>query len=116
MVIEMCRAASHPMLPKQGGARSASFLAPNLTPTHIPRIRSGVRLRRSALPVKPREDLAGALEAGIHSKEKALAALGDEINAASERGDLEAVRSLGAQFREAQAELDRVLEQWARLE
>ena len=67
-------------------------------------------------PDQPREDLAGALEAGIHSKEEALAALGQEINAASERGDLEAVRSLGARFSEAEAELDRMLEQWARLE
>ena len=65
---------------------------------------------------KPREDRARALEAGIHSREEALASLGDEINAASERGDVEAVRSLGDQFREAQAELDRMLEQWARLE
>ena len=63
---------------------------------------------------QPREEMAGALEAGIHSKEEELAALGDEINAASERGDVEGVRSLGNQFREAQAELDRLLEQWAR--
>jgi ATP-binding cassette subfamily F protein 3 len=67
-------------------------------------------------PDQPRENMAGALEAGISSKEEELAALGDEINAASERGDVEAVRTLGAQFREAQAELDRLLEQWARLE
>ncbi|MEX1255557.1 MAG: ABC-F family ATP-binding cassette domain-containing protein [Dehalococcoidia bacterium] len=60
------------------------------------------------------EETSGALEAGIHSKEEALAALGDEINAASERGDVEAVRDLGARFREAQAELDHLLEEWAR--
>jgi len=65
---------------------------------------------------KPREDRARALEAGIHSREEALASLGDDINAASERGDVEAVRSFGAQFRKAQSELDRMLEQWARLE
>ena len=74
------------------------------------------RQPRQPRPDQPREDLAGALEAGIHSKEEALAALGEEINAASVRGDVEAVRSLGSQFREAQAELDRLLEQWARLE
>jgi hypothetical protein len=54
------------------------------------------------------------LEVEIQHRERALAALGDEINAASERGDVEAVRSLGASFREAQAELDRLLEEWAR--
>ncbi|MGB2695712.1 MAG: ABC-F family ATP-binding cassette domain-containing protein [Dehalococcoidia bacterium] len=78
--------------------------------------RSPPRQPRVPRPDQPREDLTEALEASIHSKEEALASLGDEINAASERGDVEAVRSLGAQFREAQVKLDRLLEQWARLE
>ena len=55
------------------------------------------------------------LEADIYSKEQALAALGDEINAASERSDVEAVRSLGARFGAAEAEVERLLEQWTRV-
>ena len=38
----------------------------------------------------------------------------EEINAASERSDVEAVRSLGVQFAEAQEELYRLLERWTR--
>jgi ATP-binding cassette subfamily F protein 3 len=64
--------------------------------------------------VQPAADELGAIEAEIHGKEEALAALGHEINAASARGDVKDVRALGAQFRDAQGELDRLLEEWAR--
>jgi ATP-binding cassette subfamily F protein 3 len=68
-------------------------------------------------PAKPAlDDGTRALEDEIRAKEEALTALGDEVNAASERGDVDAVRELGERHEAMRAELDALLEEWARAE
>ncbi len=73
--------------------------------------------RRPPNPAKTRErrdDELGALEAEIEKSEQELAALGDRINSASARGDVNEVRTLGERFKKQREEADRLLEEWAR--
>ena len=115
--------ATRPLLIEEGSLRTfngtlAEYDQPRAT--HDPEIEvprpSPPRQPSLPRPDQRAEDLELGLEAAISSKEEALAALGDEINAASERSDVEAVRSLGARFGEAEAELERLLEQWTRVD
>ncbi len=62
---------------------------------------------------KRRDDELGVLEAEIEKCEQELAALGDRINSASARGDVNEVRTLGERFKEQREEADRLLEEWA---
>jgi ATP-binding cassette subfamily F protein 3 len=59
--------------------------------------------------------LVTGLEAMIETKERELALLGDEVNAASAVGDVPAVESLGRRFAALQQEVDALMEEWAAL-
>jgi ATP-binding cassette, subfamily F, member 3 len=60
------------------------------------------------------ESIAG-LEAAIEEQEASLEDLGTQIDAASERGDIEAVIELGARYEAVQLKLGRLVEDWTTL-
>jgi ATP-binding cassette subfamily F protein 3 len=61
------------------------------------------------------QEQIAALEVAIEEQEAHIEGLGAQVNAASERGELEAVIELGAKYDAAQITLDRLLEEWTQL-
>ena len=53
------------------------------------------------------------LEYEIEKQEQALAALGQQIDQASARGDTSTIAELGTQFEELQTELEKLLNDWS---
>jgi ATP-binding cassette subfamily F protein 3 len=57
-------------------------------------------------------EIVARLEADIESREQELAALGEQINAASAAGDVGSIDELGKRFEESQRELESLMEAW----
>jgi ATP-binding cassette subfamily F protein 3 len=57
--------------------------------------------------------LVTGLETEIETRERELASLGDEVNAASAAGNIAAVEALGRRFAALQREIEALMEEWA---
>ncbi len=94
---------------------STSAANPTFAATAIQR--DGPNPKPALSPNRERElkERLAALEQAVDDGQARLVDLGAQINAASERGDLDAVSQLGVGYEAAQAELNHLMEEWAEL-
>lgn len=71
--------------------------------------------RRQRKAAEKRLEQAAAMEARIHELEAELARLSMQLEAASVAGDVAKVHRLGVAYQETDAELHRVMAEWAEL-
>jgi ATPase subunit of ABC transporter with duplicated ATPase domains len=71
--------------------------------------------RRQRKAAEKRAEAAAAMEQQIHSLEAKLAALSNQLEAASVSGDVAKVQRLGVEYQQTDAELHRVMSEWAEL-
>jgi ATP-binding cassette subfamily F protein 3 len=71
--------------------------------------------RRQRKAAEKRAEAAAAIEASIHELEARLGALGKQLEAASLSGDVSRVHTLGVTYQETDAELHRLMVEWAEL-
>ena len=114
----IARLASQLWLIEGGGLRTFDgSLDENVHIGEAPKAR---RIKKASTPRPPSEKVLAerpderraALEAEIQQREEELAAIGKEVNDASARGDVEAVRSLGRHFQKLQDAIERLLGEW----
>ncbi len=87
-------------------------------PARAPERASEASKPRPAMSKNRQRDLEAqvlALETKIEEQEAHIEDLGTQINAASEKGDLEAVMEFGVSYETAQLKLDQLLEEWTAL-
>ncbi len=91
---------------------------PAKTPARAPEAaRTNVNGKPALSPNRARQlqERIAALEQAVDDCQARIVDLGARVNQASARGDLAAVSQLGADYEAAQAELDRLMEEWAEL-
>jgi ATP-binding cassette, subfamily F, member 3 len=71
--------------------------------------------RRQRKAAEKRAEAAAAMEQQIHSLEAKLASLSHQLEAASVSGDVAKVQRLGVEYQQTDAELHRVMSEWAEL-
>jgi ATP-binding cassette subfamily F protein 3 len=71
--------------------------------------------RRQRKAAEKRAEAAAAMEERIHGLEGTLAALSNQLEAASLAGDVAKVHRLGVEYQQTDAELHRVMSEWAEL-
>jgi ATP-binding cassette subfamily F protein 3 len=71
--------------------------------------------RRQRKAAEKRAEQAAAMEARIHELEARLAQLSNQLEAASMAGDVAKVHRLGVDYQQTDAELHRVMSEWAEL-
>jgi ATP-binding cassette subfamily F protein 3 len=71
--------------------------------------------RRQRKAAEKRAEAAAAMEARIHELEARLATLSNQLEAASVAGDVAKVHRLGVEYQQTDAELHRVMSEWAEL-
>ncbi len=71
--------------------------------------------RRQRKAAEKRAEAAAAMEQRIHALEARLAALSNQLEAASVAGDVTKVQRLGVEYQQTDAELHRVMSEWAEL-
>jgi ATP-binding cassette subfamily F protein 3 len=71
--------------------------------------------RRQRKAAEKRAEAAAAMEQRIHSLEARLATLSHQLETASVAGDVSKVQRLGVEYQQTDAELHRVMSEWAEL-
>jgi hypothetical protein len=71
--------------------------------------------RRQRKAAEKLAEQAAALEARIHALEAGLATLSTQLEVASLAGDVGRIHSLGVTYEETEAELRRVMAEWAEM-
>jgi ATP-binding cassette subfamily F protein 3 len=71
--------------------------------------------RRQRKAAEKRAEAAAAMEQRIHSLEARLATLSNQLEVASVAGDVAKVQRLGVEYQQTDAELHRVMSEWAEL-
>jgi ATP-binding cassette subfamily F protein 3 len=90
---------------REAEARTAQAAAAKSRPTAPARPNNGAS-RRVQMAI-------AELEAAIEAREQELADVGEQINAASETGEVRAIEALGRRFDELKVEIDRLMEEWS---
>lgn len=71
--------------------------------------------RQQRIAERKRQEAAAQMETRVHTLEEELAQIAADLDAASQRQDVEAVTRLGLNWQEKQRQLDHAVEEWAAL-